>query len=168
MGKPTTFRIAASGDARTYVPSPEAESVTQQFTEMLEALDTTTSERPALVGPHNEQIPLPREAFEVLLQVFEAMNQGLAIQVAPLSARLTTQEAANYLGVSRPTLVKLLETGLIPFTKPGRHRYVMLEDLIAYTESIREKRARDLDELARAADADGLYELLDEPPPQLR
>lgn len=44
----------------------------------------------------------------------------------------------------------------------------MLEDLIAYTESIREKRARDLDELARAADADGLYELLDEPPPQLR
>lgn len=105
MGKPTTFRIAASGDARTYAPSPEAESVTQQFTEMLEALDTTTSERPALVGPHNEQIPLPREAFEVLLQVFEAMNQGLAIQVAPLSARLTTQEAANYLGVSRPTLV---------------------------------------------------------------
>src|ERR1700743_3481075 len=99
---------AAAGDSRPYLPSPETESETQKFTEFLESLATATSERPALVGPHNEEIPLPQEAFDVLLQVYEAMRRGLAIHVAPLNAQLTTQEAADYLGISRPTLVKLL------------------------------------------------------------
>lgn len=168
MSTPTSSRSAASGSPRTYLPSPETEPDVQRFTELLESLSTATSERPALIGPHNEQIPLPREAFEVLLQVFEAMKQGLAIHVAPLNAQLTTQEAANYLGISRPTLVKLLESGAIPFIKPGRHRYVRIDDLIGYAESLREHRAESLDELARDADEDGLYDLLDGPPPQMR
>ncbi|WP_350355541.1 excisionase family DNA-binding protein [Mycobacterium malmoense] len=40
---------------------------------------------------------------------------------------LSTQEAADMPGVSRPTSVKLLESGEIAFTKPGRHRRVQLE-----------------------------------------
>lgn len=168
MSTPTTSRSGASGSARTYVPTPETESDAQRFTELLESLSTAASDRPALVGPHNELIPLPQEAFEVLRQVFEAMKQGLAIHVAPLNAQLTTQEAANYLGVSRPTLVKLLESGAIPFIKPGRHRYVRIDDLISYAESLRERRATGLDELAREAEEGGFYEALDGPPPQMR
>ena len=159
---------AAAGDSRTYLPSPETESETQKFTAFLESLATATSERPALVGSHNEEIPLPQEAFDVLLQVYEAMRRGLAIHVAPLNAQLTTQEAADYLGISRPTLVKLLESGSITFTKPGRHRYVRLDDLIAYAESVRARRAESLDRLARDADDEGLYGVLDSPPPQTR
>lgn len=161
-------RAAASGDSRTYLPSPGSESETQQFTKFLESLATAPGQRPALVGPHNEQIPLPKEAFDVLVQVYEAMQRGLAIQVAPLNAQLTTQEAANYLGISRPTLVKLLESGAIAYTKPGRHRYVRLDDLIAYAESVRVRRAENLDALARDADEHGLYDLLAGPPPQTR
>lgn len=167
MSSPATPRSAA-GDSRTYLPSPETETETKKFTEFLESLATAPSERPALVGPHNEEIPLPREAFDVLLQVYEAMRRGLAIHVAPLNAQLTTQEAADYLGISRPTLVKLLELGAIAFTKPGRHRYVRLDDLIAYAESVRTRRADALDALARDADDSGLYELLDSPPPETR
>ncbi|OYO24513.1 DNA-binding protein [Enemella dayhoffiae] len=126
------------------------------------------TDRPALVGPHNEKIPLPREAFEVLLQVHQAMKRGLAIHVAPLNAQLTTQEAAGYLGISRPTLVKLLESGAIPFVKPGRHRYVRIDDLIAYAEQLRNQRAGTLDEMAQGAQEDGLYDLLDGPPPRMR
>lgn len=168
MTAPSTSRSAAAGSSRTYLPSSETESETQKFTELLESLASATNERPALVGPHNEQIPLPKEAFEVLVQVFEAMKQGLAIHVAPLNAQLTTQEAANYLGISRPTLVKLLESGAISFTKPGRHRYVRLDDLIAYADSVRVQRAEALDTLARDAEEDGLYDLLDGPPPETR
>jgi len=167
MSSPTSARAAAR-DSRTYLPSPETESETQRFTAFLESLATAPSERPALVGPHNEQIPLPKEAFDVLVQVYEAMRRGLAIHVAPLNAQLTTQEAADYLGISRPTLVKLLESGAIEFTKPGRHRYVRLDDLIAYAESVRVRRAEALDELARDAEEQGLYELLDSPPPEMR
>lgn len=168
MATTTPSRPAGAGGPRTYVPSPETESDTERFAGLLEALATATSERPALVGPHNEQIPLPREAFEVLLQVYEAMKRGLAIHVAPLNAQLTTQEAANYLGISRPTLVKLLESGEIPFIKPGRHRYVRIDDLINYAEHLRAKRADTLDEMARDAQEDGLYDLLDGPPPKTR
>src|SRR5690625_2429660 len=98
----STSRSAAARNARTYVPSSVDESEAQRFSEVLESLASTTSERPALVGPHNEEIPLPREAFAVLVQVFEAMKQGLAIHVAPLNAQLTTQEAADYLGHLSP------------------------------------------------------------------
>lgn len=150
------------------MPSPETESDTEKFAEVLKELATATSQRPALIGPHNEQIPLPREAFEVLLQVYQAMEHGLAIHVAPLNAQLTTQEAANYLGISRPTVVKLLEAGDIPFMKPGRHRYVRIDDLIAYAERLRNQRADALDEMARDAEEDGLYDLLDAPPPKMR
>lgn len=163
-----TSRTSAAGSPRTYLPTPEAEIDAQKFSELLATLATATADRPALVGPHNEQIPLPKEAFDVLVQVFEAMKQGLAIQVAPLNAQLTTQEAANYLGISRPTLVKLLESGAIPFIKPGRHRYVRLDDLIQYAESVRVNRAESLDALAREAEEAGLYDKLDGPPPPMR
>lgn len=96
------------------------------------------------------------------------MRQGLAIQVAPLNAQLTTQEAANYLGISRPTLVKLLESGKISFIKPGRHRYVRLDDLIDYAESVTTTRSDALDALARDAQDAGLYDQLDGPPPAMR
>ncbi len=169
MSTPAASRAKAAGNPKTYLPTPESESETRKFTELLETLQTAPSKRPALVGPHNEEIELPKEAFEVLVQVYEAMRQGLAIHVAPLNAQLTTQEAADYLGISRPTLVKLLESGAIAFTKPGRHRYVRLDDLIAYADSVRVNRAESLDELARDAEAQGLYEVLDEaPPPPMR
>ena len=163
-----TVASTALGKPRTYVPSPETESDTERFAELLEELMTDTAERPALVGPHNEQIPLPREAFEVLVQVYEAMKHGLAVHVAPLNAQLTTQEAANYLGISRPTLVKLLDGGDIPFSRPARHRYVRIDDLIEYAERVRQRRAGALDQMARDAEGDGLYDLLDGPPPELR
>lgn len=168
MSTPATSRAKAAGSPKTYLPTPESETETRKFTELLESLATAPSKRPALVGPHGEEIELPKEAFEVLVQVYEAMKQGLAIHVAPLNAQLTTQEAADYLGISRPTLVKLLESRAIAFTKPGRHRYVRLDDLIAYAESVRTNRAEALDELAREAEVDGLYDLLGEPPPPTR
>ena len=121
-----------------------------------------------MVGPQGETIPVPEEAFEVLVQVVEAMRQGMAIHVAPLNTQLTTQEAAEYLGISRPTLVKLLESGRIAFTKPGRHRYVRLADIVDYDESVRTTRSEVLDQMAREAEADGLYDTLDGPPSATR
>ncbi|NYI71349.1 excisionase family DNA binding protein [Naumannella cuiyingiana] len=168
MGTPTPRRSTTVRGPKTYVPSPESESAIEKFAAQLEALTEASADRPALIGPHNELIPLPPEAFEVLAQVYEAMKRGLAIHVAPLNAQLTTQEAANYLGISRPTLVKLLESGAIPFIKPGRHRYVRIDDLIEYAEQLRTRRSENLDQMARDAEDDDLYELLDGPPPKMR
>lgn len=159
-------RVAATGEPRTYLPPDHLEA--GAFKAVLDGLKEAPDERPALVGPHGEVIPTPAEAFEPMVQVLEAMTHGLAVHVAPLNAQLTTQEAANYLGISRPTLVKLLEDGAIPFTRPRRHRYVLLADLIAYADRQRDTRSAALDELAREAEQDGLYERLDGPPPAMR
>ena len=62
---------------------------------------------------------------------------------------MTTQQAADFLGISRPTLVRLLEAGDIAFDKPGRHRRVRLEDLVAYQAIFRAQRREALRELHR-------------------
>lgn len=114
----------------------------------------------ALVGPDGQTVPLPLEAFRVLVAVAAAMREGKAITVAPIDQLLTTQEAADFLGISRPTLVKLLESGEMPFERPGagRHRRVRLQDLLRYRDRRRVERRAALDTLAREAVEDGLYD----------
>ena len=72
----------------------------------------------ALIGPDGQTVGLPMEAYRVLIDIVRALSQGRAITVAPVDQLLTTQEAADFLGISRPTLVKLLESGRIPFERP--------------------------------------------------
>jgi excisionase family DNA binding protein len=128
--------------------------------ELLAALEA--SRRPALVSPDGVNIELPDELYEVLRDVAAALAQGLAITVAPQHTVLTTGEAADLLGVSRPTLVRLLEAGEIPFDKPGRHRRIRLGDLLAHQQRARRARAAGLDEMVRAAEDAGVYDLPDD------
>lgn len=58
------------------------------------------------------------------------------------------------MGVSRPTLVRLLEAGELPFTKPGRHRRILLDDLLAYQQQLREVRRNHLAAMAGEAAED--------------
>lgn len=90
-----------------------------------------------------------------------ALSQGLAITVAPQHTVLTTSQAAELLGISRPTLVRLLESGEIPFEKPGRHRRIRLRDVLAYQERARRARAAGLDEMVRVSEDAGVYDLPD-------
>lgn len=111
-----------------------------------------------LLGPDGEQVPLPAEVYRVLRQVVELMRQGMAALVAPQGLLLTTQEAADFLGVSRPTLVKLLEDGAVPFEKPNRHRRVRLQDMIDFQQRRRAQRRAALDELTEEAGEAGIYD----------
>ncbi|MGH3274206.1 MAG: helix-turn-helix domain-containing protein, partial [Streptosporangiaceae bacterium] len=107
---------------------------------------------------------MPGEVFEVLRDVVAALSQGLAITVARHQTVLSTSEAASLLGVSRPTLVRLLESGEIPFSKPGRHRRVRLSDLLAYQERASRGRAVLLDQMMTDSEDAGLYDLPEEAP----
>jgi excisionase family DNA binding protein len=117
------------------------------------------SQPAALIGPDGEQVPLPMEVYQLLMTVVSAMGEGKAITLAPVNQQLTTQEAADFLGVSRPTLVKLLTDGLIPFEQPssGRHRRLRLSDVLAYRDRRREERRQILADLTQESVDDGLF-----------
>lgn len=110
-----------------------------------------------LLGPGGERAPLPEEVYRVLVEVVEALREGKVITVVPRMQRLTTQEAADFLGVSRPTLVKLLEQGKIPYDQPGRHRRILFSDLLRYVERRREEQRTALDRMTEDASAAAIY-----------
>jgi len=111
-----------------------------------------------LLGPDGEQVPLPAEVYRILVEVVEAMREGKAITVLPQMQRLTTQEAADFLGISRPTFVKLLEGGEIPFEQPGRHRRIMLSDLLAFQQRRQSPRRAALNRMTEEASDASIYE----------
>lgn len=83
-----------------------------------------------------------------LLEVLRLVSSGRGFRMIPVEAELTTQQAADFLNVSRPFLVKLLEEKEIPFTKTGRHRRVRANDLFAYKEKRDAARSDALGDLA--------------------
>lgn len=98
-------------------------------------------------------MPLPAAVYRVLVQVVEAMQSGKAVTVAPQSKLLTTQQAADLLGVSRPTVVRLIDDGILPAETPGRRRrLVRLDDLLAYRALRREEQYRALLETSDSYD----------------
>jgi len=107
-----------------------------------------------IVADDGSGVLIPDSMFTILVQVAEALKAGLAVTVAPHHLTLSTQEAADLLRISRTTLVRLLETGAIPFDKPSRHRKVRLQDLIEYRERQRKVAAHALDDIV--ADAERL------------
>ena len=105
-----------------------------------------------------EAVTLPDELTQALRTVVEAMYHGQAVTVASQAMRLTTQQAADVLGVSRPTLVKLLDEGRIPYETPNRHRRIRLADVLTFQATRRSERRGGLDELSRDAQDLGLYD----------
>lgn len=103
-----------------------------------------------------ERVPLPKAAVRVLRQVLAEMARGNGVTVVPVSAELTTQQAADLLGVSRPFLVKALDEAQLPFRWVGTHRRIRLEDLVRYRDAKDAAREGALDELARQAQELGM------------
>lgn len=97
-------------------------------------------QRPSLVGATGERIELPDPLFNLLCHVVDQVQAGQAVVLVPEHELLTTQAAANFLGMSRPHLVKLLESGQIAFEKVGTHRRIRFGDLTAFARRRGESR----------------------------
>lgn len=105
-----------------------------------------------------DTVELPAAAVRLLLDLLSAMAEGQTITMIPIHAELTTQQAAELLGVSRPFLIKRLAEGQIPFRKVGTHRRIFFADLMHYKKETDVKRHQALDELtAQAQDLDMGY-----------
>lgn len=69
------------------------------------------------------------------------------------------------LGVSRQTLVRMLDKGLIPFSRPSRHRRIRLNDLLEHERASRSRRDSSIRQMIAVGDDSALYDL-PEPSPK--
>jgi excisionase family DNA binding protein len=119
------------------------------------------TEPAALLGPDGEQTPLPMEIYDVLIRVVAAMRRQRGVTIVPVEQLLTTQQAADLLGISRPTLVKLIDEGKLKDDKPSgsRHRRLRLSDVLDYQTRRSAERSELLAKLVQDAEEDSLYEI---------
>src|SRR3974390_3208965 len=106
---------------------------------------------PALVAADGERLGLPDAVYRLLKDIVRNMQLGRAIVLVPENQQLTTQRAADLLGVSRPHLIKLLDAGELPYHKAGSHRRIYLKDLIAYQKRRDAERKAAPDRLTKEA-----------------
>lgn len=110
-----------------------------QETVLLRLLDQQTQSQ--------EIVELPAAALRLLLDILAQMANGNAVQLKPIGAELTTQQAAELLNVSHAYLVELLKTGQLPFRMIGSEQRVFTEELLAYQRDLDAKRLQVLNEL---------------------
>ena len=137
---------------------PISPAHSSEIAELARFVEREPAGTPRLVGPDNETVELPEEIYRVLTIVVAEMRAGNAVSVVPISQRISTQEAAELLGISRPTLIRLLDAGAIPYDQPSRHRRLQLADVLAYREQSHTTTRSTLDLITAEASSLGLYE----------
>ena len=113
---------------------------------------------PAFVTASGERIELPGTVFEVLRTAVGFMSHGQAVTLVPDNQAITTQRAADILGMSRPFFIKQLEAGLMAHHRVGNQRRVYLRYVLAFAKKRDAERLASLDLLARDAFEAGMYE----------
>ena len=109
-----------------------------------------------VIDGDQEIIEVPVSALRMLVDILANMAEGNAVSIVPIHAVLTTQDAADFLGVSRPHLVGVLERGELPHHKAGTHRRIYFRDLLAYRTARMGQSQAALDALAEQAQKLGL------------
>lgn len=138
------------------IPDSESEQV-----ELLRQMMETGEAQ--LVGPKGQQRRIPEDVYQLFLRVLEHLKRGQGVSIVPYNQQLTTQAAADLLGVSRQYFVRLLEDGKVPFHKVGTHRRVLLKDLLAFKERRDRSRRKAITDMAREASDAGVYDKIPDP-----
>ena len=124
---------------------------------IMSSLDHSKAINIALVEEGVERIAdapllkLPPKILRLFANLLGSLAQGKAVTIMPKELDITTQQAAMFLNISRPYLVRLLEEGKIPFHKVGSHRRVRFEDVLQYKEERQKKSKEALRQLAEQA-----------------
>lgn len=142
--------ITTSRDNRTDLcVTPADVEYAQAFNASLALLvsDDGTARLEITQADSGRALPIPTEVSDLLRQVLDAVSQGDTVTIHSLPRELTTTTAAKMLGISRPTLMKLIAEERIPAHKVGSHTRVLTTDVNLLREQQLEKQRRAFDKL---------------------
>ena len=105
----------------------------------------------ALDDGSSEQLPANLSRF--LVALVERIAGGGAVTMTTLPDQLTTTVAADLLGISRPTLMKLVANGELKATRVGSHTRISSAEALALRTKRFVSRASAFEELRRAEEA---------------
>lgn len=138
-------------DQTTPPPSDEERQIAAESSRQIAALIGRGKTAQIRIIDGKEDITVPVSAMRMLVNILAHMAEGEAMTLIPQDAELSTQQAADFLNVSRPFFIKLLEEGKLAFHKVGSHRRVYFRDLVTFKEQSMGERRKALDELAAQA-----------------
>ena len=104
-----------------------------------------------------QTVEVPPTALKLIGQLPGAVSEGRPVMLVPAQQEWTTVEAAYFRNVSRPFVIKEIQSGRLPHRKVGSHRRIALDDLIAYARKLREQQAGALERMADNARELGLW-----------
>lgn len=118
---------------------------------------SSKSVRITVTDEHGVETDAPEQVYRLAEQALSYVAEGRDAALIVIGRDLTTQEAAGILGVSRPHLIKMLDSGEIAHYRVGAHRRIDVRDVIAYKQE-RDARRRDtLTKLSAESQDLGLY-----------
>lgn len=101
-------------------------------------------------------VHFPPQIVSLVTRVLRAVANGERLTLVTLPETLTTSVAASQLGISRPTLMKLIAAGELPSHKAGTHTRINTEDVVAFRKRRLARQAIALDELRLLEDQLGV------------
>lgn len=137
----------------------EQKVASQSYNALASVIEQIRSEEPEIeIEETNDKIKIPLSALRLLGDILKAMSEGKLISIVPIATEVTTQAAAEFLGCSRPHLVKLLEEGKIEFTKVGKHRRIKFDDIVKYKKELKKQQKQHIIDIMNSDEETGLYD----------
>lgn len=104
-----------------------------------------------ILGEDKKELPIPAPLVQVMKDALSELMSNRTVEVVSSDLLITTQEAADYIGMSRPTFVQLLTDGKIPYTQAGdgKHRRIKISDLVSYQKQVEAERDSHLANMVR-------------------
>lgn len=156
MSTATTLAATAMqlSEAATRKGSPERASLKS----LLALLSQVDQDDVRLDGGDAGSVAMPALLVDLLKQACVVLARGDGVVVSEVTRELTTSEAARVLGVSRPTLIGLLDRSVIKSHRVGTHRRVALGDVLAYRRRLIENQRASYEAMMAEQDELGIYE----------
>lgn len=137
----------------------EQRAAMESYDALSSTLKLLRSENPEIeIEETEEKIKVPISALRLLADILKELSNGNPISIVPIATEMTTQAAAEFIGCSRPHIVKLVENGEIPFTKIGKHRRLKFEDVAKYRKEMKIKQKSSISRLMEMDEESGLYD----------